>query len=110
MKQYSIDQLGIADHAAIQSYLERNYPGPGLEGLYWVPLATDLLTDLQRAHADCQPHYVALELLPDRLVCELLVRSRLRMRCDCMAYADRRQRNWLIDLADGLLSQLGVTV
>lgn len=109
MKQYSIDQLGLSDHAAIRSYLAAHYPGPGLEGLFWVPLTADLLTGSQRAHATCQPYYFALELLPDRLTCELLVRSRQRVRCDCVAYADRRQREWLITLVDDLLAELGIT-
>ena len=108
MRQYTIDQLSAADHAGLQQHLVRHFPGPGMEGLYWVPLEPDLLAAPQRAHPACQPFYFARELLPDRLVCELLVRTRQRVRCDCVAYADRRQREWLMALIDDLLATLGV--
>jgi hypothetical protein len=32
------------------------------------------------------------------------------MRCDCIAYADAVQRNWIIDVVDAMLEQLGITI
>ena len=48
--------------------------------------------------------------MPDRLVCELLVRTGNRVRCSCITYANRQQREWLIDTVDAILDKLGVKV
>ena len=85
MKQYVIDELRPADHIKLRTYLDAKYAVTGFEGLYHLALTDDQLTEEQDAHPDCRPHYFALELLPDRLVCELLVRSRQRIRCPCIA-------------------------
>ncbi len=77
-------------------------------GLYWVPLDQELLTPCQADHQQCQPHYFALELMPDRLACELLVRTRSRIRCECIQYATVRQRNWLIEMVDAVFEKLGL--
>jgi len=73
-------------------------------------LPHDLLDDKQKAHTECHPHYLALELLPDRLVCELLVRTQERIRCDCIQYATEMQRNCLIQFIDAALEQLAISV
>jgi hypothetical protein len=51
---------------------------------------------------------MALGLRPDRLAGELLVRTRNRVRCDCIHYADERQRNWLIQTVDAIFEKLGI--
>jgi hypothetical protein len=38
------------------------------------------------------------------------VRTRSRIRCSCIAYADDRQRSWLIGLVDRMLAQLEISV
>ena len=80
----------------------------GVDGLYWLPLDNGLLAPEQQAHDACKPFFFSLELLPDRLVCELLVRTGNRVRCSCIAYASRPQREWLIDTIDAILEKLGV--
>ena len=92
MKQYLIDELRREDYEALQNYFQDHFTPSGLDGLYWLSLETDLLSATQRAHTHCQPHYFAVELQPDRLSCEMLVRTPARVRCDCIAYADGRQR------------------
>jgi len=42
------------------------------------------------------------------LACELLVRTKNRMRCDCIQYATANQRNWLIELIDNMFSRLEI--
>jgi hypothetical protein len=52
----------------------------------------------------------AVELEETRLSIELLVRTRNRIRCNCIAYATPEQRNWLIRRVDDMLEQLGISV
>jgi hypothetical protein len=108
MKQYVIDELKPKEQAALEAYLERHVQSSGVDGLYWLPIDDHLLSPDQQAHVDCKPFAFALELLPDRLVCELLVRTRSRMRCSCIAYASPGQRDWLMNTVDAILDRLGV--
>jgi hypothetical protein len=108
MKQYVIDELNPKNCKALGQYLERTAQPAGVDGLYWLPIEEELLTPEQQSHEECKPFAFALELLPDRLVCELLVRTRSRIRCSCIAYASREQREWLIETIDAMLAKLGV--
>ena len=110
MKQYVIDELRLEDYERLKGYLDERYAVKGFEDLYWIPLPQELLNDKQMAHTECHPHYLALELLPDRLACELLVRTQERIRCDCIQYATDMQRNWLIQFVDATLEQLSISV
>ena len=110
MKQYVVDEIRPADHDKVKAYLDSHYRVPGIEGLYHLPLDKALLSNLQQGHIDCGPHYFALELLPDRLNCELLVRTNHRIRCDCIQYATREQQSWLIDVIDGLFENLDIII
>ena len=106
MKQYVIDELKPDDCKALRLYLEREAQPSGVDGLFWLPLDDSLLSETQRVHSECAPFAFALELLPDRLVCELLVRTRNRVRCDCVAYASAAQRAWLMDAIDSICDHL----
>ena len=110
MKQYVIDELRLQDYEKIKSYLDANFAPAGIDGLYCVPLETTILTAIQKEHADCRPHYFAIDIEENLLSCELLVRTRNRVRCDCICYATETQRNWLINLIDGVLSELAIKV
>ncbi len=110
MKQYVIDELRYKDFEALQNYFQTHFTVSGLDGLYWIPLDKDILNDTQRSHADCHPHYFAVELEPERLSCELLVRTEARVRCNCIAYADDRQREWLLQVIDAVLEKLAINV
>ena len=108
MKQYVIDELRATDHKKLQSYLDERYGPPAMGSIYWMPIDLELLSNTQKAHRQCQPHCVALDLDASRLVCELLVRTRSRMRCDCIAYATPKQCGWLIALIDNIFNQLKI--
>ena len=110
MKQYVIDELNPQDAEALGDYLKRYAQPAGVVGLYWLPIEEGLLSPEQHSHDECKPFAFALELLPDRLVCELLVRTRSRVRCSCITYANRDQREWLIETIDAILIKLGVKV
>jgi hypothetical protein len=108
MKTYIIDELRPWEYGKIKAHLEEKFKDPHVDGIYWIPLDSELLNESQKDHEGCQPHCFALELAPDRLSCELLVRTRERIRCDCISYATEAQRNWLIRLVDGMLDDLGI--
>ncbi len=110
MKQYVVDELRPPDHEKVKAYLDERYFPGGLERLYWIPLEQEMLTDLQRRHEACQPLYFALELRDHQLACELLVRTRERVRCDCIGYATEIQRNWLIRCIDAIFEELGIKI
>lgn len=108
MKQYVIDELRPEDHEKIKAWLEDNLQHSPLGDLYWLPLDGDLLSEVQRDHTDCGPHVFALELSPVRLSCELLVRTRKRVTCNCIGYATDRQFLWLVRRMDALFEAAGV--
>lgn len=108
MKQYVIDELRPHDYDRIKKYLDKHFERAELDGLYWIPLEARLLTPVQAKHAACQPFFIALALEPASLGCELLVRTKQHMRCDCLGYATEAQRNWIIDLIDALLAELAI--
>ena len=110
MKQYIIDELRPEDHAKVKSYLDEHFAVADFDGLYRVPIDDALLDGVQQAHDACRPHYLALELFQDRLVCELLVRTNQHIRCQCIQYATQAQRNWLIDWVDTVLEKLDISV
>jgi hypothetical protein len=108
MKHYVIDELRPQDYQQVKKLLDEQLEASGVEGLYWVPLKEELLTDFQAAHVECGPLFFAVVLEPGLLSCELLVRTRQKLQCDCMAYATLTQRNWIIDWADDIFDQLGL--
>lgn len=108
MKQYVVDELRPADYDRIKSHLDEHFGPAELGGVYWIPLDPNLLTGKQLSHGDCRPFFFAVELQEHALVCELLVRTRQRVRCDCIAYADRSQREWVIGIIDAVFEKLGI--
>ena len=109
MKQYVIDELRSGDYKKIRAYLDDKFGFSGVEGLYKIPIDPGSLDDIQVGHIQCQPHYFAIDLEPDRLVCELLVRTDSRIRCDCIGYATEKQRNWFIEFTELLIDELNIT-
>ena len=106
MKQYVIDEIRPHEHQTLKTYLDEHFGDPTMDGVYWIPVEETLLSPVQSTHEGCRPFYFALELLPDRLAVELLVRTRQRMRCDCIAYATEAQRNWIVDTVDAIFERL----
>jgi hypothetical protein len=95
MKQYVIDELRAADYQALKTYLNEQYGSAALD-------------EIQLAHTECRPQCFAVDLDDNRLACEFLVRSKSRVRCDCMDYATENQRNWLIGLIDSIFDRLQI--
>jgi hypothetical protein len=108
MKQYVIDQLRESDYYQIKEYLETKAEVASLEGIYWVNLPVDLLSAVQSEHSKCHPHYFAVNLSWSDVSFELLIRSREVIRCNCIAYATKQQRDYIIEYADRMLDDLRI--
>jgi len=108
MKQYVIDELGSPDHESLRTYLQERYGPAAMDGIFWIPVEIGMLTDIQKTHHECQPHYLAVELDKNGMALELLVRSKSALRCDCISYASEDQRNWIIALIDDIFNQLEI--
>ena len=108
MKQYVVDEIRPADYEKIKAYLDAEFGPAEMGGIYWVPVAQEMLNEVQSAHEPCQPFFFALDLEPERLSCELLIRTRSRIRCDCINYATEPQRNWLISVVDAVFEKLEI--
>jgi len=110
MKQYVIDELSVEDLNKIKTYLDENSDTGAVAGIYRLPLPKKLFNAEQTQHTQCQPFYFAIELENNRITYEFLVRSANQIRCNCIAYADERQYNWLIRKVDAMLEQLEVVI
>ena len=108
MKQYVIDQLREGDFLKLEEYLDSNSEAGELPGIYWIPMPEKLYGKLQREHADCQPFYFAVYLDLQSISFELLIRTRKRLRCGCIQYASEKQRDYILDYADGLFEELNL--
>jgi hypothetical protein len=115
MRSYFIEELYPEQLAMLRRALDARGLSGGLEGIYYLPLPEELLTDVQRAHAgECGPHILALEAVElvdeGALKLELLVRARGKLRCECVAYATPEQRAWAIAWLDDFIRQLDISV
>ena len=108
MRQYVVDELRPCDYDMLKAYLNENLDFAGFEGLYWKPIDEALLTETQASHTHCKPLYFTLALTPESLTCEFLVRTRNRIKCDCMGYATTTQRNWIVEWVDNVFRELGI--
>ncbi len=110
MKQYVIDGLRPNDFEELKKYLDTHFEVSTLGSIYWVELAQEILTPIQKEHKNCKPHVFALVLENDSLSAELLVRIKTNIRCDCMDYAISEQREWLINKMDLILEKLKIQI
>jgi len=110
MKQYIIDELRYNDFEKIKLYLDENLGTSEISGIYWLPVDKEMLTCEQAAHTECLPLFFVIDLKPDLISCELLVRTKKRIKCSCIDYATEKQRNWLIQYTDDMLKRLEIAV
>lgn len=108
MKQYVIDQLRESDHEKILEFLKNNAEQSEFGDVFWVMLPQELYSDVQKEHRQCQPFCFAINLTRKQVDFELLIRSRQILRCQCIRYADKEQRDHIVDFADRMLEKLGI--
>ncbi len=108
MKQYVFDQLREQDHDQVHEFLTRNAEKTVFDDIFWLNLPEDLYAEIQKEHRECWPFYFAVNLSQTSVDFELLIRSKNILRCGCIRYADRRQRDYILDYADKMLEDLEI--
>jgi len=113
MRQYLLDEIGRGDLPRVRQYLKEHATASSLEDIWWVDLPEDLLSPEQFAHRDCRPFRFAVEVGEKEvgdsfLRFEFLIRSREKMRCTCIDYATRQQRDFILAYADRLVEDLAL--
>jgi len=111
MRIYMVNDLTPDQMTKLRAHLDRKDMASAMDGLYWLDMPENLLSDEQREHLQgCGPYSMGLELLDDCVQLELLVRARNKIRCSCVAYADAEQRTFAIDAVDTLFHDLDIPV
>jgi hypothetical protein len=110
MKQYVFDQLREEDHDLLHEFLDNNAEKTVFDDVFRLPLPEALYTDVQKEHKDCWPFYFAVNLSQTTINFELLIRSKNVLRCSCIRYADRAQRDYILDYADRMLEDLKMKI
>lgn len=105
MRQIVIDELSPMERDNIDSYLKRTLATGPMIGLYWIVLSPDLHSAAQQGHEDHGPFYLAVEVEPNRVRFELLVRSQSNLHCSCIAHATSGQRQFVLDFIDNMLEE-----
>ncbi len=110
MRQYVIDELRPNEIKRIKDYLDNACETSDIGGLYWIHIPDDILSPVQYEHQECQPHCSAVELGDNLVKFEMLVRSRKKIRCNCVQMATSQQRNFILAFADKMMKDLGINV
>ncbi len=108
MRQYQLDEIARQDIPRLTEYLNDHAVPAGLAGIWWVDLPEDLLSPEQFSHQDCRPFRFAVEVGDDFVRFEFLIRSLKTMRCSCIGYATRPQRDFILAFADRLVEELAL--
>jgi hypothetical protein len=108
MKTYLIDEISSPDMEKIKGFLTRNALKSGMDGIFWVKVPSDLLSERQHQHEACQPHVFAVELGRGFVKLELYIRSLVNLRCTCPALSTPDQRNFIFRYADGMIDRLHI--
>ncbi len=110
MRQYVVDELRPQEVERIRRYVEDTCEPAGIGGIYWLRMPEDLLSPTQYEHKPCQPHCSAIEIGDRYIKFEMLVRSRMKIRCQCVQMATLQQRNFILAFADKMLDELAIKV
>ena len=107
MRAYLVDELDPTTVTHIGEQLTEMGFASDIEKLYWLPLEEDMLTPVQRKHAEsCGPHCMALELLDSGVRLELLVRAKGIMRCECVSYTTPEAEHHMMKQLDQLIAEV----
>jgi hypothetical protein len=110
MRQYVVDELRPAESKRIEEYLNENSELSDITGLYWVNIPEVLYSGLQAEHQECKPYSAAIELRDEYVKMEMLIRSRNKIRCKCIAFATKDQRDFLLEFMDKLIEETDIKV
>ena len=108
MRQYVVSEITPDEMERLTKLLTDRGCAAGVEGIFWLPVPEEHLTDIQKEHAEqCGPHVMALETNGDSVGLELLVRAKGRIRCDCIGWAGDGLVLAMMREVDALLAQAG---
>ena len=111
MRSYLIEEIDPSDMSKITAALEEKAYKKPMDDIFWIAVPQNLLSAEQKDHhSQCGPHYMAVETGQNWIKLELLVRCREKIRCDCICYADARQRESMIEYMDQLIRNQDVRV
>jgi hypothetical protein len=103
-----LDEIARSDLPRVREYLNERAAASSLADIWWVDLPEDLLSPEQFGHQQCRPFRFAVELGENFVRFEFLIRSREKMRCTCIDYATRPQRDFILGYADRLVEDLAL--
>jgi len=106
LRQLLLDELSADDVDRIRGWLADNAEASRLEGVYWVDLPEDLLSHTQRTEDG--PYSFAVEVGPDYVKLEFLVRSRYSLHHPGTGFATVSQRRFILEYSDRMLDELKV--
>ena len=109
MRKFVLDEISRSDMEKIRDYLNQNAILSEVDGLYWVELADEHLDHLQFGHEQCKPYRFAVELCDDSVHLEMLIRSATTMRCECIKYANRTQRDVIIRFGETIIRDCDIS-
>ncbi|MFA5110666.1 MAG: hypothetical protein WC443_04595 [Desulfobaccales bacterium] len=108
MRHYTLDEIVRNDMPRVREYLHEHAIAARLEDIWWVDLPEDLLSPEQFSHPNCRPFRFAVEVGDDFVRFEFLIRTEQSMRCTCIGYATRAQRDFILAFADRLVEELAL--
>lgn len=108
MKSYLIDEIAPADVLRIRQFLSESAICSTIETLFWVRMATPLLTPIQQEHVLCQPHVFAVETGQRLVKTEFYLRTLRDMSCPCQGYCSPSQAHFIIEWVNEMLKNLSV--
>lgn len=103
MRQFVVDDLSQAEMDNLETYLKNRLDAGPMDGMFWLNLPDDLVAESQDGHEKCGPFCFGFELTRNKLIVELLVRSRSNMHCSCIAHATSEQRGFVLSFLDKML-------
>ena len=105
MRQFIIDDLSREEMDNLETYMNNKLDAGAMDGMFWLNVPEDLEAESQQGHEDCRPFCFGFELTRDRMIMELLVRSRSNMHCSCIAYATKTQRDFALAFLDTMFAE-----
>lgn len=109
MRELLINELLPEEAAMAVDFLNKNSTPSLVDGMFWLQVPEELYSEIQQSHETCGPFIFAVEKGDDFVSFELLVRNQGNLHCQCISYADSRQRAFLLDFYDKLISHTFTT-
>ena len=106
MRQLMIDELNSQDVEKLHHWLQENTRPSGMDSLYWVDLAPDLLDSGQFECTADQPFSFAVEVGDTWAKFELLIRSATNMSSCHVKYASPAQQKFIFDVCGRIIKEL----